>query len=107
MSPFSQKKQKSQSANKKPYVSKTHLLNCNSSTKVNLSFGAYIGVAFVQIVLVTSALSYISHVPGDHISRWHLVEKSPSILDPATFAYMSTKLLPTKTSEPYPVTMVC
>ncbi len=60
--PFFLKRNRSLQVIKKTIFSKTHLLNCNLSTKVNLSFGAYIGVAFVQIVPVPSALSYVSHV---------------------------------------------
>ncbi len=41
-------------------------------------------------------------IPSDHISRWHLVEHYPSILHAPTFAYMSTKLFPTKTSDSKP-----
>ncbi len=46
-------------------------------------------------------------IPSDHILRWHLVEHTPSILNAPHFAYLSTKLLPTKTSDSNPLWMIC
>ncbi len=49
-------------------------------------------------------------IPSDHISRWHLVEHyvgawASSVLP--HFAYMSTKILPTKAYESHPLSTIC
>ncbi len=46
-------------------------------------------------------------IPKDHISRWHFVEHSPSILHAPTFCIHVNQAMPYKTSESHPLWMVC
>jgi hypothetical protein len=47
-------------------------------------------------------------IPSDHISRWHLVEHTPSILNAPTFCiHFNWMPFPKKTSESNPRPMIC
>jgi len=75
----------------------------STPTKVTES-GTHLPVAFVEIVQVPSALAHISHVPLSWCSKWpHFEMASCWTLQASSmlphFAYMSTNLLPTKTSH--------
>ncbi len=77
------------------------------------SLAAHLPVAFVEIVPVPSALVHISHVPKSLHSKWTFWDSCTSLntLWASSMlphlAYMSTKLLPTKTSALQPLWMIC